>query len=181
MNSNKLVKAIQILVREELKVILPKLIKESVRKEIGRVLNEGNINSSADVSNTKEYVTEKRTNGDISEHTKGGQKSFLDEDVVLEDPLKKVKQYSKNPALNEVLSQTQPFNSKERNSEEGFRTMEFDQKDVHTVAQRKIADDGGNTHQERTGLGMKTGNEQLDKAFNRDYSGLIKAMGKKGK
>ena len=39
MNTDKLLKAIQILIKEELKEQLPALIKESVQAEIKKVLN----------------------------------------------------------------------------------------------------------------------------------------------
>jgi len=165
MDTEKLTKAIQILIREELKVILPKLIKETVKKEVQRSLNE--LSQPSVVEN---------------ETSMPRQKSFLDEDVVSENPIKETKQYSKNPVLNEVLSQTEPFNSKQRSGgDDGFRTMNFDQSDVHTVAQRKIADQGGMGSQQRTGLGVNTGDENLDKALNRDYTQLVKAMDKRGR
>jgi uncharacterized protein (UPF0147 family) len=41
MNTDKLLKAIQILIKEELKEQLPALIKESVQKEVKRLLSEG--------------------------------------------------------------------------------------------------------------------------------------------
>ncbi len=154
MNSDKLVKAIQILIKEELKQVLPKLIKETVKKEINKVLNEA-----------------------TPVPTTGNTKSFLDEDVVSENPISKNsdnRTFSKNPVLNEVLSQTQPFSSKQRTGDGGFRTMNFDQSDVHTLGQQNIMQNQG-----QPGLGVNTGNEAIDKALNRDYSGLMKAIDKK--
>ena len=40
MDTDKLVKAIQIIVKEEIKVILPKLVKEGVKKEMAKLLKE---------------------------------------------------------------------------------------------------------------------------------------------
>ena len=146
MNSDKLVKAIQILIKEELKQVLPKLIKETVKKEVSKTINE---------------LTQTETKPK-------SEKSFLDEDVVSENPTKIL---SKNPILNEVLSQTKPFQPDQRSDDGGFRTMNFDKSDVHTLGQRNIV--------EKQGLGVQTGNETLDKALNRDYSGLMKAIDKK--
>ena len=146
MNSDKLVKAIQILIKEELKQVLPKLIKETVKKEVSKTINE---------------LTQTETK-------QKSEKSFLDEDVISENPTKAL---SKNPILNEVLSQTKPFSPKQRSDDGGFRTMNFDKSDVHTLGQRNIV--------EKQGLGVQTGNETLDKALNRDYSDLMKAIDKK--
>ena len=38
MDTDKLVKAIQIIVKEEIKVILPTLVKEGVKKEMAKLL-----------------------------------------------------------------------------------------------------------------------------------------------
>ena len=146
MNSDKLVKAIQILIKEELKQFLPKLIKETVKKEVNKTINE---------------LMQPEAKPKV-------EKSFLDEDVISETPTKTL---SKNPILNEVLAQTQPFSSKQRSDDGGFRTMSFDQSDVHTLGRRSIEEKGG--------LGVETGNPSLDKALNRDYSGLMKAIDKK--
>jgi hypothetical protein len=40
MNTDKLVKAIQILVQEEVKTVLPKLVKEAVKLETAKLLKE---------------------------------------------------------------------------------------------------------------------------------------------
>ena len=40
MDTDKLVKAIQIIVKEEIKVILPTLVKEGVKKEMAKLLKE---------------------------------------------------------------------------------------------------------------------------------------------
>ena len=40
MNTEKLIKAIQIIVAEEIKVVLPKLVKEGVKKEMAKLLRE---------------------------------------------------------------------------------------------------------------------------------------------
>ena len=40
MDTDKLVKAIQIIVKEEIKVLLPKLVKEGVKKEMAKLLKE---------------------------------------------------------------------------------------------------------------------------------------------
>ena len=43
MDTDKLVKAIQIIVKEEIKVILPKLVKEGVKKEMAKLLKENKM------------------------------------------------------------------------------------------------------------------------------------------
>ena len=66
----------------------------------------------------------------------------------------------------------------------GFRTMNFGQGDMSSIVGRTaIAEKMGYGDLARgpqpTGLGVQTGVAELDKALNRDYSGLMKAMDKK--
>jgi hypothetical protein len=93
------------------------------------------------------------------------------------------KPLSKNPVLNEVLQQTQPFNSSQRQSTgagDEWRTMGFDSTSTHTLGQQNIAQQMGyGDMAPKQGLGVQTGNPALDKALNRDYSGLMKALDKK--
>ena len=159
MDTDKLVKAIQIIVKEEIKVILPKLVKEGVKKEMAKLLKEN--------KKLKEAITPK-------------QPTFMDSNVV-EEPVQPQRTFSKNPALNEVLAQTQPFNAQQRQSTgEEYRTMNFTTNDTHTLGASNIAQKMGYGETvPKQGLGVQTGNAGLDKALNRDYSGLMKAIDKK--
>ena len=163
MDTDKLVKAIQIIVAEEIKVVLPKLVKEGVKREMAKLLKE---NKQLREAIKKPKVTK--------------EPSFMDENVV-EQPVQPQKPLSKNPILNEVLAQTQPFNSTQRQSTgEDYRTMNFTSNDTHTLGASNIAQKMGyGDMAPKQGLGVQTGNVALDKALNRDYSGLMKAMDKK--
>ena len=170
MNTDKLVKAIQIIVKEEIKAALPKLVKEGVKKEMTKVLKEN--------KQLKEVIKKSK---------QPQQPTFMDESVI-EDTVntKSKKTFSKNPALNEVLSQTKPFSSSQRQStgaDDDWKTMSFDSASTHTLGQKSIADKMGygdmNPTGERKGLGVNTGLAGLDKVLNRDNSKLIKAWDKK--
>ena len=158
MDTDKLVKAIQIIVKEEIKVILPKLVKEGVKKEMAKLLKEN--------KKLKEAITPK-------------QPTFMDSNV--EEEVQPQKTLSKNPVLNEVLQQTQPFNSQQRQSTGAdYQTMNFTTNDTHTLGAGNIAQQMGYGNMApKQGLGVQTGNAGLDKALNRDYSGLMKAIDKK--
>ena len=168
MDTDKLVKAIQIIVAEEIKVVLPKLVKEGVKREMAKLLKEN--------KQLKEAITPK-------------QPTFMDE-AITEQPVSQ-KPLSKNPVLNEVLQQTQPFNSQQRSAtgvpsyagaptEVSSGTMVFNSNDVHTLGASNIAQQMGyGDMAPKQGLGVQTGNAALDKALNRDYSGLMKAIDKK--
>ena len=167
MDTDKLVKAIQIIVKEEIKATLPKLVKEGVKKEMAKLLKENKQLREALKPQTPPQPT------------------FMDEPVI-ENVLhnQPQRQFSSNPVLNEVLQQTQPFNSQQRQSTgEEYRTMNFTTNDVHTLGQQNIAQQMGYGDMampgQRQGLGVQTGNAALDKALNRDYSGLMKALDKK--
>lgn len=176
MNTDKLVKAIQIIVKEEIKETLPKLVKEGVKKEMAKLLNENKKLKEA-VYNTN-------------------QPTFMDEPVIEnvlhQQPNQPQRMLSKNPVLNEILNQTQPFNGTQHTQTPSYAgaptevsngTMAFDSTSTHTLGQRNIAQQMGYGDMampgQRQGLGVQTGNAGLDKALNRDYSGLMKAMNKK--
>ena len=163
MDTDKLVKAIQIIVKEEIKATLPKLVKEGVKKEMAKLLKE---------------------NKQLREALKPQQPTFMDSEPMVEQQAQPQRQFSSNPVLNEVLQQTQPFNSTQRQSTgEEYRTMNFTTNDVHTLGQQNIAQQMGYGDMampgQRQGLGVQTGNPAIDKALNRDYSGLMKALDKK--
>ena len=164
MNTDKLVKAIQIIVKEEIKSVLPTLVKEGVKREMAKLLKE---------------------NQQLKEAMKPQQPTFMDEPVV-ENVLhnQPQKPLSKNPVLNEVLAQTQPFSAQQRQSTgagDDWRAMSFDSTSTHTLGQQNITQQmgyGDMVPQQRQGLGVQTGNSVLDKAFNRDYSELVKRFKK---
>ena len=177
MDTDKLVKAIQIIVKEEIKTILPTLVKEGVKKEMAKLLKEN--------KQLKKAITPK-------------QPTFMDE-VVSEKPIQTERVLSKNPVLNKVLQQTQPLSlSENRNksvldnhqpsyagapTEVSERTMQFDSNSTHTLGAQSIADKMGYGNMQggvkKQGLGVTTGLAGLDRVLNRDNSQLIKAMDKK--
>ena len=166
MNTDKLLKAIQILIKEELKEQLPALIKESVQKEVKRLLSEG-----------KQPVQPKNTGLSMA-------KAMLEDEPIQESVQTKTaptKQYSKNPMINQILNETRGGIPQ---GDGGFRTMNFGQGDMGSIL-------GGTAMAEKmgygdltkgpspTGLGVQTGVPELDKALNRDYSELVKRFKKK--
>jgi hypothetical protein len=176
MNTDKLVKAIQIIVKEEIKEVLPKLVKEGVKMEMAKLLKEN--------KQLREALKPQKPQ----------QPTFMDSEPLIENTTQQQTVLSKNPILNEVLAQTQPFNSQQRSgaevpsyagapTETSFGTMQFDSTSTHTLGQQNIAQKMGYGDMampgQRQGLGVQTGNQTLDKAFNRDYSQLMKALDKK--
>jgi hypothetical protein len=167
MDTDKLVKAIQIIVKEEIKATLPKLVKEGVKREMAKLLKENKQLREALKPQTPSQPT------------------FMDEPIV-ENVLhnQPQKPLSKNPVLNEVLAQTQPFSAQQRQGTvtggEDYRTMSFTSNDTHALGAQNIAQQMGyGDMAPKQGLGVQTGNPALDKALNRDYSGLMKALDKK--
>ena len=167
MDTDKLLKAIQILIKEELKEQLPALIKESVKAEVKRLLSEG-----------KQPVAKKQSTG-ISMA-----KAILGDESIQESISQQVaptKQFSKNPMINQILNETKGGLP---HGDGGYRTMNFGQGDMGSIL-------GGTAMAEKmgygdlakgpqpTGLGVQTGVPELDKALNRDYSELVKRFNKK--
>jgi hypothetical protein len=165
MNTDKLLNAIQILIKEELKEQLPALIKESVQAEVKILLSEG-----------KKPAPKKESTG-ISMA-----KAILGDAPIMESSQPKVqpKTFSKNPMLNQILNETAMAPT---TGDGGFRTMNFGQGDMGSIV-------GGTAMAEKmgygdlargpqpTGLGVNTGVAEIDKAFNRDYSELVKRFKK---
>ena len=107
MNTDKLLKAIQILIKEELKQQLPALIKEGVKAEMKKVLAEGNT----------KLQPKKESEGFSMA------KAILGDATIKESTEVKVlpnKQFSKNPMINQILNETAmaPVSN-----DGGFRTM----------------------------------------------------------
>lgn len=155
MNTDKLVKAIQIIVEEEVSHRVPKLVKEGVKQEMAKLLKEN--------KQLREAI--KQTQKPKEEYVP----TFMDEDFVVENRQPQ-KPLSKNPILNEVLSQTVGFNSSMAHG------------GVDMMRQQMAASMGyGDMVQgaQPNGIGIDTGNEIVNKALNRDYSQLMKAMDKK--
>jgi hypothetical protein len=165
MNTDKLLKAIQILIKEELKEQLPALIKEGVKAEMKKMLVEG-----------KQPAKEKTTGLSMA-------KAMLDDELIEEsvsNNLVPQKQFSKNPMINQILNETRGGIPQ---GDGGFRTMSFGQGDMGSiVGKTAIAEKMGYGDLAKgpspTGLGVNTGVAELDKAFNRDYSELVKRFKK---
>ena len=166
MDMDKLLEAIQILVKEELKEQLPALIKEGVKAEMKKMLSE-----------TK--VAPKQVSKSISMA-----KAILGDDTIKESVAQtevSAKQYSKNPIINQILNETRGGIPQ---GDGGFRTMNFGQGDIGSIAGRTaVADKMGYGDMAKgpspTGLGVNTGVAEIDKALNRDYSELVKRFKKK--
>ena len=166
MDMDKLLEAIQILVKEELKEQLPALIKEGVKAEMKKMLSE-----------TK--VAPKQVSKSISMA-----KAILGDDTIKESVVQTeipTKQYSKNPMINQILNETRGGIPQ---GDGGFRTMNFGQGDMGSlVGGTAIAEKMGYGDMAKgpsaTGLGVNTGVAEIDKALNRDYSELVKRFKKK--
>ena len=165
MDMDKLLEAIQILIKEELKEQLPALIKEGVKAEMKKMLSETKV------------ATKPQSKG-ISMA-----KAILEDEPIVESVQQKAaptKQHSKNPMINQILNETRGGIPQ---GDGGFRTMNFGQGDMGSIAGRTaVADKMGYGDMAKgpspTGLGVNTGVAEIDKALNRDYSELVKRFKK---
>ncbi len=164
MNTDKLIQAIQILVKEELKQQLSDIIKEAVRSEMKKVLAEQKQSKNTGLSMAK---------------------AMLDDEPIIESvqttKIAANKQFSKNPMINQILNETKGGIPQ---GDGGFRTMNFGQGDMGSIVGRTaIAEKMGYGDMAKgpspTGLGVTTGVAEIDKALNRDYSELVKRFKKK--
>jgi len=165
MDTDKLLKAIQILIKEELKEQLPALIKETVRAEVKKLITE-----------SKQPAKPKNTGLSMA-------KAMMEDGIIEEsisNNLVPQKQFSKNPMINQILNETRGGIPQ---GDGGFRTMNFGQGDMGSIVNKTaIAEKMGYGDLAKgpspTGLGVNTGVAELDKAFNRDYSELVKRFKK---
>ena len=184
MNTDKLIKAIQIIVAEEIKSVLPKLVKEGVKKEMVKLLKENKQLREA-LKPTKKVVPTEPT--------------FMDEAInETIQPQTQQRMLSKNPVLNQILNQTKPLSLSENTNksvldniqptyagaptEVSSGTMDFGTQSTHTLGAQSIADKMGYGDMQpagkKQGLGVSTGLAGLDRVLNRDNSELIKAFDK---
>lgn len=167
MDTDKLLKAIQILIKEELKQQLPALIKETVKAEMKKLIAEG-----------KQPAKPQNTGLSMA-------KAMLEDEPIMESvqttKVVPTKQFSKNPMINQILNETAMAPAA---GDGGFRTMNFGQGDMSSIVGRTaMAEKMGYGDLAKgpspTGLGVNTGVPELDKALNRDYSELVKRFNKK--
>tara|TARA_B110000503_G_scaffold11730_1_gene15838 strand:- start:3100 stop:3702 length:603 start_codon:yes stop_codon:yes gene_type:complete len=190
MNTDKLLKAIQIIVESEIKTVLPKLVKAGVKAEMAKLLKENKQLREA-LRPTKKVVPTQPT--------------FMDEAIteaahptqLSTEPIQEQRLLSKNPILNQILNQTQPLSLSENTSksvldkmpayagaptEVSDSTLEYGTQSTHTLGAQSIADKMGYGDMQpagkKQGLGVSTGLAGLDRVLNRDNSELIKAMDK---
>jgi len=210
MDSKKLAKLIQILVEAEvskkqehfLTKIFPKILEEEVNAKMAKLLKETKIKTPVQATTkTKELDPFALAESVLQKERQQTQN-------------KPTKEYTKNPVLNEILNQTQPFSSAQRSGlggstsildtyqqpiQEGasyipnYMDAEPDIDETFTfnnpvtaqiglgamrnqMAEKMGYGDFGGA--QRGGLGVKTGNDALDKALNRDYSQLVKRFKK---
>lgn len=202
MNTDKLIKAIQIIVKEEIKAQLPALVKEGVRAEMKKILAE----------QTKLPQPKKETSS-ISMA-----KAILEEDIVQPKPVQQQRQFTKNPTINAILNQTKPFSAEQRASGgigggssvlDRFQPINEEYQNTHIPNYMEAEPDidetisfgsmGAQLGREgvraqmaakmgygdmnpsgvpKTGLGVKTGLAGLDRILNRDNSELVKRFKK---
>lgn len=169
MDIDKLQKAIQILIREELKKQLPKILKEVVKLEVKRSITEN-------------FKTKK--NGQKMK----GSKTFMDVEVE-QEPVIEEKTFSKDPVLNKMLNETyRTYQGAPQEVDES--TVSFNSSDVYggvhgaapgglqraSLAAKMGYGDMAMNYGDgpKPGIGAQTGHEHLDKALNRDYTELVK-------
>jgi hypothetical protein len=95
MDSKKLAQIIKLVVEQEIKKQLPKLVKEEVEKKM-KVLQERAISNVEEIEQDPFALAE----------------SLLQKDRQVQTTQQK--QFTKNPTINEILNQTQPFTAAQR-------------------------------------------------------------------
>lgn len=154
--------------------LLVGLIKEVVKNEVKQQV--------------KEELAKLIKSGAVTLNKERKQSSLMQMTEVKKQPVQQkpqqIKEYTKNPMLNEVLSQTQPFTSQQR-AEGGM----MDESSVLDMMQpERYEEDGWETMDYRTQSAPQqipstdnAGLNALQRALNRDYSDLTKVFTKQEK
>lgn len=167
MDTKKLAKIIKLIVEQELKRQLPKLVKEGIEKEIGQLNEVKVVKKRKKKSNIDESDTQLLTS--MMEST---------EETVSEQTAP-TKQFSKNPILNDILNNTKPFGTDVNESMD--KTLSFGTSSAQSgidgmraEMQHKMGLNPVSNSPKSEGLGVKTGLPGLDRILNRDNSELVK-------
>jgi hypothetical protein len=169
MDSKKLARIIKLIVEQELKKQLPKLVKEGVAKA---------LNENKQVSRKKQQEPETDM--------------FSLANAILENERKDEapkKTFSKNALLNQVLNETRPFkegSALHENHRNMDKTIGLDSNGApggidairSQMAAKMGYGDMGGKGASPSGLGVQTGVPVMDKVLNRDYSELVKRFKK---
>ena len=132
MNTEKILKAIQILIKEEMKETLPKIVKQVVKKETASLVKEN--------KELKKMINELSSNS-----------QNLNENI-------------------HQMDKTMSFNSNSSGAGvDGLRAQ--------MAAKMGLPD--MSVGAQPNGIGVDTGNSVINKALNRNYSDLMKAIDKK--
>lgn len=206
MDIDKLAKAIQILIREELKEQLPTLIKEVTKREVAKKVGKMKKSMLREIKNQMEKSTPKqrRKQQVVQEEDDPFAKAqqALDEDRQQNNnsaPRQKTSKFSSNPMINDILNETaqQKQQPQQDQGDSEFRTMNFDSSDVGTVAAKSpeidrasmaakmgYGDMAGGASMPQQTINNKPVNpndpktQSVQKALSRDYSELVKRFKK---
>lgn len=165
MNTDKLLKAIQILVEAEVKKQLPIVLAEVVSTQKKKIIAEKvKVNTQSHVKKTPSLA-----------------KAILGKDI--DEPVEEI-HYTKNPVLNKILNETRQSTSSypgaTSDGYEEYPTMKSNipnpssTPDANALRAQMASKMGYGDMNTGGGLGVKTGNVALDKALNRNYSELVK-------
>lgn len=173
MDTNKLLKAIQILVEAEVKKQLPKIVAEVVNSKQTNTIIERVKEKSVNEVKQKSSMAKAILGKDYQKP-----KNDLNESVVANTV-----QYTKNPVLNQILNETRVNTSNVGELNDGYEewpTMNNPManmnptSNVESMRASMASKMGYGDMNTGGGLGVKTGNDALDKALNRNYSELVK-------
>ena len=117
MDTKKLAQVIKLVVEQEIKKQLPKLVKEEVEKKL-KVLQERKSTPIKEVEQDPFALAE----------------SLLQQDRQVQQ--REQKQFTKNPTINEILNQTQPFTAAQRSGQMGGGSVldKFQQQPIQEAA-----------------------------------------------
>lgn len=179
MNIDKLLEAIQLIVKDEVKKLRP-VIKEAVKRETTKLIKEERKKLAESV---------KRKDTDAGTFMSTERLDDIDLDNQIPNSVGKRVFNTKSPIHDKLNETYQTYQGAPKSEDDIDETVTFDSSDVHgnvhgkaspelqrasLAAKMGYGDFAGVDGGPKSGLGEKTGHEHLDKALNRDYSELVK-------
>jgi hypothetical protein len=152
-----------------IKEVVKNEVKQQVKEELAKLIKSGAVT-----------LNKERKQPSLMEMAEVNSTAPIKKQSVIPTQTKPVKQFTNNPILNEVLSQTQPFTSAHR-AEGGGMSMMDESSVLDMIQPDRYEEDGWETMDYR----MKQAPQQIPstgdalqdatvKALTRDYSELVK-------
>lgn len=171
------------------KKLIERVVASEIKKQLPKILEEVSKHNTKDsLRNTRKPIVEEPEHDPFKLANAMLDQVREDDSIITEEtettPTRTEKHFTSNPVLNQLLNETAPFSQR---STPDDKMVSFDTNIAAggldglkaSMASKMGYGDIATNKPSGGGLGVSTGVPIVDKALNRDYSALVKAMDKK--